>query len=241
MRQRECLETPPVEAYQIRIDTKEPVVPFYWIIWEDQVKPDQRTLYEGKVLSIINKAKQRADNVRVFTFYESSTSKFYFLYPFKNMADWDKIYTFWKQETELEDLKKHLQSYSIFLTQSTPILSHVPSDGFLSTKNQNYIHVDKFQIYPDQESKFIDLLKDWGAQIRTKSGDCGWFVQKIIIDEELPAYLVIWGDCLKSVENAKQLENFLIEKQAYGTIVKKIVSQDKQFIPQLSTASITFL
>ncbi len=217
------------------------IEPFYWIIWEDKVKPDQRKIYEDKVIAIIDKAKQRTDPISIFTFFESPTSKFYFLYPYKDMQDWNKIFSFWKQETELENLKNYLQNYSIYITQTIPELSHVPLDGKLSTKNPNYLRVDKFQIYPNQESKFIELLKEWVVQTHAKAPDCGWFVQKIIIDNELPAYLVLWGDCLKSMENVKQLENFLIDKQAYGTVIKKIISEDKLFVPNLSTVPLKIL
>ncbi len=203
--------------------------------WEDQVKPDLRVKYEEKIQAIINKAKERSDATRIFTFYESSTSKFYYLHPFPAPQDWHKIFNFWKQETELENINQFLQNYTIFISQSIPELSHIPINGQLSTKNPNYLRVDKFHIYPDQEPKFIELLKEWVVQTHAKAPDCGWFVQKIIIEGELPAYLVIWGDCLKSIENVKQLENFLIEKQAYGTVIKKIISEDKLFVPKLST------
>lgn len=231
--------TPPLEQYRININKEDALKPLYWIVWEDQLKPDQRTIYEEKVLSVINKAKQRSERIRVFTFYESSTSKFYFLYPFLDMKDWNAIYSFWKEETELENIKNYLQNYGISLRQSLPELSNVPNSGQLSIKNQNYVHIDKFKILPNQENKFIELLKEWTAQTKAKAPDCGWFVQKVLVSDELPAYVIFWGDCLKSSENITQLENFLIAKQAYGTVVRRIVSEDKIFIPRLSTASVT--
>jgi hypothetical protein len=217
------------------------IEPSYWIVWEDQVKPDQRTAYEAKVLAIVNKVKQSSNPIRIFTFYESSTAKYYYLYPYKDTEEWNKIFTFWKQESELENINHLLQNYSIFISQTIPEFSHISLDKQLSVQNPNYLRVDKFQVYPNQEPKFLELLKEWVAQTHAKASDCGWFVQKILIGNELPAYLVLWGDCLKSKENIKQFENFLIEKQAYGTVIKKIISEDKLFVPKLSTVPLKIL
>lgn len=215
---------------------QEPIIePYYWIVWEDQVKPDQRGIYEEKVQAIINKVKQSPNPIQVLTFYESSTSKYYFFYPYKNIQEWNRIFSFWRQETGLEQINNYLQNYSIFISQTVPELSHITLNRQLSMANPNYLRVDKFQIYPNQEQKFIDLLKEWVSLTYANAPECGWFVQKILVDHDLPAYLVLWGDCLKSKENTKHLEKFLIEKQAYGTVIKKIISEDKLFVPKLST------
>jgi len=222
-------------AEMIKFDKEKASEPFSWMIWKDQVKPEEQKIYEEKVATIINKAKEHPNFIRILTFYESTTSTYYFFYPFLDESNWNKIYSFWSEEAERVGTKKHLVNYSIFLTKSFPDLSQVPLSGQVSLSNPNFVHMEHFQLQPDSEEKFKQLLNEWALETRSKAPDCGWFVQKMIVSQDLPTYMILSGDCLKNAENIVQLNKFFLEKQAYGPVIKKIISEDKIYISKLST------
>lgn len=212
--------------------------PFSWMVWKDQVKPNNQKAYEEKISALIEKAKKQSNFMRILTFFESTTSTYYFFYPFSESQDWHAIYSFWSKESQQLDIKKFLVNYSIFLTKSVPELSQFPQTGQVSLANPNYVHMEYFEISPDAEEKFVKLLQEWKIDSHNKAPECGWFVQKMLVGGNLPTYVLLWGDCLKNVENIKQLDRFLLDKKAYGTIVKKVISEDKVYIPKLSTAKL---
>ena len=229
-------QAPVATGETIRVDKKNYSEALNWMVWKDQVKPTDQKLYEEKILTIINKIKQNPNFLRVLTFFESSTSTYYFLYPFSNADDWHKIYAGWSEEASRNETRKHLINYSIYLTQSSPELSQFPTSGKISLADPNYVHMEHFEVLPDAEDKFIALLNEWKTQTHAKAPDCGWYVHKTLISENLPSYVMLWGDCLKNQENILQLDRFLLEKHAYGTIVKRVVLEDKIYVSKLSTA-----
>lgn len=225
----------------IRLDQTNAQTQVNWIIWKNQIKPEDQKIYEEKISAIIEKAKKQQNFIRVLTFFEKATSTYYFLYPFLNINDSHKIYSFWFDESNRLDTKKYLIDYSIILTQSLPMLSQFPTSGQINLGNSDYVHAQYLQIQPGTEEKFYDLLREWTSTIKDKVPNCSWFVQKIILGENLPSYYIFWGDCLKNVENAVPLNKFLLDKQAYGTTVKKIVYEDRVYLPRLSTSSLETL
>jgi len=228
------------KSQTIELDKERSLQPLDWIIWKDQVKTDDLKIYEKKITQIIDKAKKQASFLRVLTFFEEATSTYYFFYPYKTVHDWNQIYSFWSKEAKSQETKKNLISYSISLAKSEPELSQIPPSGKVSLANPNYIHMEHFEILPSSEEKFISYLKQWKEMVKNKAPDCGWFVQKSIVGEHLPTYTLLWGDCLKNQETVDQLDKFLLSKEAYGVVVKKVVSEDKIYVPELSTAKLNF-
>jgi hypothetical protein len=220
----------------INIDQEKPAVAYSWLIGRAQVKPEEVSAYEEKLSALINASKNTALGGGI-TLYDPSSSTYFLIYPMFNMQDWESKYNNLKQESDKREMSNHLKNFHFMLNRTLPDFSRVPHQGSLNKTDPTYAHIDIVELEPNGESRFIDLLKEWTSQLKTKAPDCTFFVHKILVGKNLPAYFFLRGDCINAAANngALPIDKFLKDKQAVGPIVKKIDSFDLTHKPKLST------
>jgi hypothetical protein len=226
----------PSQRDQVYAEQERPAIVYSWLIGQAQVKPEEVPSYEQKLSALINKAKTLSLG-GVQAHYHAPTSTYFLLYPMHDIQNWEENYQNWNQESDITKMKNHLQNYTFMLTRTVPEFSRVPFHGHLNKINPNFAHIDIIELQPGSEQRFKELLQEWASQVKLKAPDCVWFVHKILIGRNLPAYYLFRGDCINAAETngVVPLEKFLMAQQALGSIVKKIDSYNLEHLSRLST------
>jgi hypothetical protein len=220
---------------------QKPATIYTWLIWKATVKPGEVSIFQEEFLSILNGAKDIPEG-QMLTLYNEPTRTFYFFYPTTEDGKQENVFKYWHQETEKKDMKKYLDESSLFITQTMPQYSQIPSNKtLLHTVDENYMHVDIVEIHPGADRQFKDLLKELISKHKSNMSACDWlYVHQVLIGENLPRYLFFSGGCPKGreTEGLIPLVKFFENKKAFGSVIKKINSFDLRKIPKLSTLSL---
>ena len=107
----------------------------------------------------------------------------------------------------------------------------------MTLRDPNFLHTETFEVIPGAEQKFIAVFNDWKKEVEAKAPNCGWIMLEILVGGPKTTFQLLWGDCL-SQNKIKPLDTYLIEKSAIGSIVRKLSSEDRSFLPNLSTSAL---